>query len=69
VVAFGPSDVAGVDLDLDMEYRYWSFIEAHPAHTALSVNAKVEAMDVLTWVWIGESIIMTDAEHCDTHAR
>ncbi|TFK33262.1 hypothetical protein BDQ12DRAFT_727898 [Crucibulum laeve] len=36
---------------LDMEYRYWSFMEAHPAHTALSTKAKAEAFDVLTWAW------------------
>ncbi|KAF8165963.1 hypothetical protein B0H34DRAFT_648053 [Crassisporium funariophilum] len=34
-----------------MEYRYWSFMEAHPAHNALPVKAKSEAMDVLTWAW------------------
>lgn len=39
------------DDHLDMEYRYWSFMEAHPAHTSLPVNAKIEAMDVLTWAW------------------
>lgn len=43
-------------IDLDMEYRYWSFMEAHPAHTSLPVNAKIEAMDVLTWAWTGESL-------------
>ncbi|KAF8886964.1 hypothetical protein BD779DRAFT_1529018 [Infundibulicybe gibba] len=36
---------------LDMEYRYWSFVEAHPAHTSLPLNARAEAMDVLTWAW------------------
>jgi hypothetical protein len=46
-------------IDLDMEYRYWSFIEAHPAHTALSANAKVEAMDALTWAWTGELVVVT----------
>ncbi|KAF8076962.1 hypothetical protein FPV67DRAFT_1715819 [Lyophyllum atratum] len=42
-----------VDLDdqLDIEYRYWSFMEGHPAHTALPPNARVEATDVLTWAW------------------
>jgi len=41
------------DLDdpLDIEFRYWSFIEAHPAHTSLPPSAKVEALDVLTWAW------------------
>ena len=36
-----------------MEFRYWSFMEAHPAHTALPVKARSEAMDVLTWAWTG----------------
>lgn len=36
---------------LDMEFRYWSFMEAHPAHTALPAKARSEAMDVLTWAW------------------
>ncbi|KAF8804295.1 hypothetical protein BYT27DRAFT_6700590 [Phlegmacium glaucopus] len=36
---------------LDTEYRYWSFVEAHPAHNALPSKAKIEAMDVLTWAW------------------
>jgi hypothetical protein len=36
---------------LDTEYRYWSFMEAHPAHNSLPVKAKTEAMDVLTWAW------------------
>ncbi|EAU87242.2 hypothetical protein CC1G_12460 [Coprinopsis cinerea okayama7 len=41
-----------VDEDqLDMEFRYWSFMEAHPAHTTLPAKAKAEAMDVLTWAW------------------
>ena len=43
---------------MDMEYRYWAFIEAHPAHTSLPVNAKVEAMDVLTWAWTGKSVVV-----------
>jgi len=36
---------------LDTEYRYWSFMEAHPAHNPLPANAKMEAMDMLTWAW------------------
>ncbi|PPQ77168.1 hypothetical protein CVT25_010796 [Psilocybe cyanescens] len=36
---------------LDLEYRFWSFMEVYPAHCALPVNAKKEAMDVLTWAW------------------
>ncbi|KAJ7679425.1 hypothetical protein DFH06DRAFT_1078905 [Mycena polygramma] len=34
-----------------MEYRYWAFMESHPAHAALSFAARREAMDVLTWAW------------------
>ncbi|KAJ3567977.1 hypothetical protein NP233_g6017 [Leucocoprinus birnbaumii] len=36
---------------LDMEYRYWSFIEGHPAHTTLPLNAKTEAFEALSWAW------------------
>ncbi|KAG5642968.1 hypothetical protein DXG03_001816 [Asterophora parasitica] len=39
------------DDQLDAEYRYWAFVEAHPAHAALPPNARVEATDVLTWAW------------------
>jgi hypothetical protein len=39
--------------ELDTEYRYWSFMEAHPAHNSLPAKAKMEAMDVLTWAWTG----------------
>lgn len=41
---------------LDMEYRYWSFMEAHPAHASLSFQARTEAVEVLTWAWTGMSI-------------
>ncbi|KAJ3512998.1 hypothetical protein NMY22_g15172 [Coprinellus aureogranulatus] len=34
---------------LDMEYRYWSFMEAHPAHASLPIKSKNEALEVLTW--------------------
>ena len=40
-------------VELDLEYRFWSFMENHPAHTALPVKAKSEAMDVLNWAWTG----------------
>ncbi|KAG6809666.1 hypothetical protein H0H93_015611, partial [Arthromyces matolae] len=39
------------DDQLDMEYRYWTFMEGHPAHTSLPPNARAEAMDVLSWAW------------------
>ena len=35
--------------ELDTKYRYWSLMEAHPAHNALPAKAKIEAMDMLTW--------------------
>lgn len=38
-----------------MEYRYWAFLEGHPAHTRLPENAHTEAMDVLTWCYTGNS--------------
>ena len=42
--------------ELDTEYRYWSFIDAHPAQNSLPVKAKIEEMDVLTWAWTGKLI-------------
>ncbi|KAE9405550.1 hypothetical protein BT96DRAFT_812096 [Gymnopus androsaceus JB14] len=36
---------------LDMEYRYWAFMEDHPAHVSLPHNARNDAVDVLTWSW------------------
>ncbi|KAJ7111754.1 hypothetical protein C8R44DRAFT_252675 [Mycena epipterygia] len=44
-------DVVGREDHLDMEYRYWAFMEAHPAHAALPFAARREAMEVLTWAW------------------
>ncbi|KAF7328383.1 hypothetical protein MVEN_02553900 [Mycena venus] len=44
-------DVVGLEDHLDMEYRYWAFMESHPAHAALPFAARREAMDVLTWAW------------------
>ena len=38
---------------IDMESKYWAFIKAHPAHVSLPARAKVEAMEVLRWVWAG----------------
>ncbi|KAJ3764470.1 hypothetical protein EV361DRAFT_805249 [Lentinula raphanica] len=34
-----------------MEYRYWAFMEDHPAHVTLPQNARADAMDILTWCW------------------
>jgi hypothetical protein len=44
--------IAGIELDL--HYRYWSFMEAHPAHAPLSMAAHAEATDVLTWSYTGK---------------
>jgi len=38
-------------LELDLEYRYWSYMEAHPAHLPVSQMAKADALDVLNWAW------------------
>ncbi|KIY67714.1 hypothetical protein CYLTODRAFT_352645 [Cylindrobasidium torrendii FP15055 ss-10] len=43
--------IEGKDDVLDMEYRYWTFIESHPAHCAVANAARLEAMDILTWSW------------------
>ena len=41
--------------ELDTEYRFYSFMEAHPAHNFLPAKAKIEAMDGLMWAWTGKS--------------
>ena len=41
-------------LELDMEHRYWTFMESHPAHAPLPENASTEAMDTLTWCYTGK---------------
>ncbi|KAH9919695.1 uncharacterized protein B0H18DRAFT_1086572 [Fomitopsis serialis] len=34
---------------LDMQYRYWMYVEAHPAHVPLTADSRAEAMEVLQW--------------------
>lgn len=34
---------------LDLEYRYWAFMESHPAHAPLPPSARSDALDALTW--------------------
>lgn len=41
-------------IGLDKEYRYWAFVEGHPAHIVLPENAHSEAMDALTWSYTGK---------------
>ncbi|KAF7304115.1 hypothetical protein MIND_00643100 [Mycena indigotica] len=36
---------------LDKEYRYWAFVEAHPAHSVVPFSVRKEAVDLLTWAW------------------
>ena len=45
------SVVGGGEDHLDSEFRYWTFIEGHPAHNLPSAKAKNEAIQVLNWAW------------------
>lgn len=45
-------------IELDMEYRYWSFMECHPAHAVLPLNAKNEAFEALSWAWTGKVLYL-----------
>jgi len=40
--------------DLDLEYRYWAFMESHPAHASLPLSARSDALDALTWSYTGQ---------------
>ena len=52
-------------LELDTEYRYWSFMEAHRAHNSFPAKVKLEAMDVLTWAWKGNDwLLFTHSGSC-----
>lgn len=42
---------------LDLEYRYWAFMESHPAHAPLPSSARSDALDALTWSYTGKSAI------------
>jgi len=39
-----------------MNYRYWSFVEAHHSHILLPPSAALEAVEILSW------------SHTDQHA-
>ncbi|KAF8871002.1 hypothetical protein BD779DRAFT_496564 [Infundibulicybe gibba] len=41
---------------LDAKFRYWSFMEAHPAHISLPQNVQQEAMKALTWFSTPQSL-------------
>ncbi|KAG8687448.1 hypothetical protein FRC11_007211, partial [Ceratobasidium sp. 423] len=53
VGAQGPEDkfVTGEDAehDLEMERRYWAYVETHPAHADVNPRATQEAIELLTW--------------------
>ncbi|KAF8633517.1 hypothetical protein AX17_004430 [Amanita inopinata Kibby_2008] len=34
---------------LDLEYRYWAYVEAHPSHIVLPTRAKQEAFEAINW--------------------
>ncbi|KAF7304639.1 hypothetical protein MKEN_01177800 [Mycena kentingensis (nom. inval.)] len=36
---------------LDLEYRYWAYMQSHPAHAVVPFGVRREAMDILTWSW------------------
>ena len=40
-------------LELDLEYRYWAFVEAHPSHIVLEARAKQEAYVAINWAMTG----------------
>ena len=43
--------------EIDMEHRYWAFIQSHPAHTVLPPNAKSAAINTLAWAWTGTLLL------------
>ncbi|KAF8870783.1 hypothetical protein BD779DRAFT_509907 [Infundibulicybe gibba] len=44
-----PAHYEYADDRLDTKYRYWSFMESHPAHTSLPLDAHQDAIDALNW--------------------
>lgn len=38
-------------LALDMEYRYWTFMEKHPAHESLPPGSRKEALEIVNWCY------------------
>lgn len=44
---------AEILVGLDMEYRYWMYLEAHPAHAPLISDSRAEALDALSWSYTG----------------
>ncbi|KAF8885831.1 hypothetical protein BD779DRAFT_1673540 [Infundibulicybe gibba] len=48
---------------LDTRYRYWSFMEAHPAHISLPQDAHQDAMDALNWASTSASYDLLSPHH------
>lgn len=42
---------------LDTEYRYWTYMEAHPAHISLTPAAKSQALEALAWAYTGTFLL------------
>lgn len=53
--------------DMDMEYRYWSYIEAHPAHLKLPESAVREARDALSWTYTGTLTLLSGFVYLRLH--
>ena len=45
-------------LELDLEYRYWAFVEAHPSHIVLPARAKQDAYEAINWAMTGTLSLM-----------
>ena len=43
---------------MDLEYRYWAFVEAHPSHVVLEARAKQEAYEAINWAMTGKLFLM-----------
>lgn len=39
--------------ELDRSYRYWGYVEHHPAHAPLPEGAYSEALDFVEWSYTG----------------
>ena len=49
-------------LDLDLEYRYWTFVEAHPSHVVLEERAKQEVYEAINWSMTSKLFLMRHNE-------
>ena len=49
-------------LELDLEYRYWAFVEAHPSHIVCDARAKQEAHEAIIWALTGTLLLTRPAD-------